>query len=342
MEFDSTKQLKCIENGGRLTTTNGVHFYCDFSFCYSQDGRFVYLVRHNYSMVIVYDSWLSCKRLYYNCGVIGSNPIIFALDINRIALLYYENGRLPTICIHTINFEEKTMTSEVTTLDFEFPRYVSNPSVWRTEQEDQYMICVGTNLYSITNKTFQFLHRFDNSCGMCAFHFNSASARLYIFCQLSITHSKTYAVDFTGTEIQFVELQMDDELKEKWEGKKNLLRWSHTFEGSNLYAVVQHKPNIVLSQPASAPQLHILNLDTGESDCYALNSCNQTLNNAVLKVFDGYLTIHSNVNERDQPWITGLYALKKPETLLNLAFFNCSPTVKADPKYASLMRPFLF
>ncbi|KAI6218770.1 hypothetical protein M3Y95_01151100 [Aphelenchoides besseyi] len=252
-------------------------------------------------MVIVYDSWLSCKRLYYNCGVIGSNPIIFALDINRIALLYYENGRLPTICIHTINFEEKTMTSEVTTLDFEFP-----------------------------------------SCGMCAFHFNSASARLYIFCQLSITHSKTYAVDFTGTEIQFVELQMDDELKEKWEGKKNLLRWSHTFEGSNLYAVVQHKPNIVLSQPASAPQLHILNLDTGESDCYALNSCNQTLNNAVLKVFDGYLTIHSNVNERDQPWITGLYALKKPETLLNLAFFNCSPTVKADPKYASLMRPFLF
>ncbi|KAI6193194.1 hypothetical protein M3Y96_00992500 [Aphelenchoides besseyi] len=110
--------------------------------------------------------------------------------------------------------------------------------------------------------------------------------------------------------------------------KGNLLNWARTVEGSSLYSVQQNS-NELNFRPTSVPYLQVLNLDSGKLNCYALNACYQTLNNAVLNVYDGYLTIRSSVYGCNLQCTTGLYAL------------NCSPAVKTDLKYAALIRPFI-
>ncbi|KAI6170176.1 hypothetical protein M3Y98_01212500 [Aphelenchoides besseyi] len=122
--------------------------------------------------------------------------------------------------------------------------------------------------------------------------------------------------------------------------KGNLLNWARTVEGSSLYSVQQNS-NELNFRPTSVPYLQVLNLDSGKLNCYALNACYQTLNNAVLNVYDGYLTIRSSVYGCNLQCTTGLYALKKPGTLLGLTCFSCSPAVKTDLKYAALIRPFI-
>ncbi|KAI6196111.1 hypothetical protein M3Y94_01070200 [Aphelenchoides besseyi] len=348
--------MKSITNGGRCIESNKMHQSCEYLLAYSQDGRFVYSVRPSYSLITVFDSWLDRKMWFMKSGFqyndLCPKPIIFALATNRVAVVYNTTSHHIAICVYLLNFVDETFTSEVTVSDFKVPDLDDGSKMWRTQREDQFLFSIATYRdgvsfysYNSTEKKITYLHKLNNTCTMCEFHFNVAKEQIYVCCRRRFSHSKIYAVRFNDTDAshkQFEEFPMIEEFGGEWSTKHYLLRWSHTYEGSNLYALAEAVNDIFDPQPAKPPQLHIFNMDLGTTECYALTSFNQSLNGIVMNVFEGYLTIHSNVNERVLPWTTGIYALNKPETLLNLAFFNCSPLVKLDPKYASLMRPFIF
>ncbi|KAI6171892.1 hypothetical protein M3Y98_00912800 [Aphelenchoides besseyi] len=332
--------LKSITNGGRCIESNKMHQSCEYLLAYSQDGRFVYSVRPSYSLITVFDSWLDRKMWFMKSGFqyndLCPKPIIHALATNRIAVIYNTTSNHIAICVYFLNFVDETFTSEVIVSDFKVPDLDDGSKMWRTEEKDQFLFSIATYrdgvsfyLFNSTEKKVSYLHKLSDVCTMCEFHFNAAKQRIYVCCRGRFSHSKVYLVRFDATDDsrkQFEEFRMPEEFSSQW------------VRGSNLYAITECFTDLFYSQPTKAPQLYIFNLDSGAMDCYALNSCNQLLNSVVMNVFDGYLTIHSNVNDRTLPWTTGL----KPETLLNMAFFNCSTTIKADSKYATLMRPFIF